>query len=464
MKKIAFKIVSILLVATFLFTTGISAFAVENESASASNYEIVSPYEEVNWGVTQEYKGNLHTHSTFSDASENLVDTLLEHYEQGFDFVAMTDHGVTGVAWNKKPYQRLLYSYQHLIGLKQNCLTDEQYAAVLDGSYPLKKTGEARGRGMVCVTGGNELNALTISKSHVNGLFLPSDFGNTNLGFENGFRFAVNQVDEQGGLSFINHPGDWLKTNDDMNNVYDEDTLKYFKEIFMDYDSCLGMEVFNEKNSVTGYDRILWDNLLMETLPYGRNIIGFSNNDTHTRDTVDSSFSVFLMEKNNMDTIKATMQSGSFFMITRRLRANNVIGPDKDFDVMDKQLPYPMFNKLVVDGHKITANAREADYIQWIANGKVIASQDITSADQELVLDLDKIDGAEDFLYVRAEIYGTGGLCASQALVIDDGKTLEYEKDTSPEAMWDRFVYIISSTRFAVIIQELVAAIADAFE
>lgn len=462
MKKIAFKIVSILLVATFLFTTGISAFAVENESAN--DYKIVSPYKDVNWGVTQEYKGNLHTHSTFSDASENLVDTLLEHYEQGFDFVAMTDHGVTGVAWNKKPYQRLLYSYQHLIGLKQNCLTDEQYAAVLDGSYPLKKTNEARGRGMVCVTGGNELNALTISKSHVNGLFLPSNFGNTNLGFENGFRFAVNQVDEQGGLSFINHPGDWLKTNDDMNNVYDEDTLKYFKEIFMDYDSCLGMEVFNEKNSVTGYDRILWDNLLMETLPYGRNIIGFSNNDTHTRDTVDSSFSVFLMEKNNMDTIKATMQSGSFFMLTRRLRANNVIGPDKDFDVMDKQLPYPMFNKLVVDGHKITVNARETDYIQWIANGKVIAKQNVTSADQEIVLDLDKIDGAEDFLYVRAEIYGTGGLCASQALVIDDGKTLEYEKDTSPEAMWDRFVYIISSTRFAVIIQELVAAIADAFE
>ncbi len=460
MKKIAFKIVSVLLVAVFLFSTGISALAVE----TANDYTIVSPYKDVNWGVTNEYKGNLHTHSTFSDASENLVDTLLEHYEQGFDFVAMTDHGVTGVAWNKKPYQRLLYSYQHLIGLKQNCLTDEQFAAVLDGSYPLKATGEARGRGMVCVTGGNELNALTISKSHVNGLFLPSNFGNTNLGFENGFRFAVNQVDEQGGLSFINHPGDWLKTNDDMNNVYDEDTLKYFTEIFMDYDSCLGMEVFNEKNSVTGYDRILWDNLLMKTLPYGRNIIGFSNNDTHTRDTVDSSFSVFLMEQNNMDTIKATMQSGSFFMITRRLRANNVIGPEEDFDVMDQQLPYPMFNKLVVDGHKITVNARETDYIQWIANGKVIAKQDITSADQEIVLDLDKIDGAEDFLYVRAELYGTGGLCASQALVIDDGETLTYEKDTSPEAMWDRVVYILSSSRLVVIAQELVAAITDLFE
>lgn len=458
MKKISFKAISVLLVATLLFSISIPAIAVEND------YEIVSPYEDVEWGVTNEYKGNLHTHSTFSDASETLIDTILEHYEQGFDFVAMTDHGVTGVAWNKKPYQRLLYSYQPLIGLKQNCLTDEQFAAVLDGSYPLKSTGEARGRGMVCVTGGNELNALTASKSHVNGIFLPSNFGNTNLGFENGYRFAVNQVDEQGGLSFINHPGDWLKTNDDMNNVYDEDKLKYFTEIFMDYDTCLGMEVFNEKNGTTGYDRILWDNLLMKTLPYGRNIIGFSNNDTHTQSTVDSSFSVFLMEENNMDTVKATMQSGSFFMITRRLRPNNVIGPNEEIDAMNSGIPYPMFNKLVVDGHTITVNARETDYIQWIANGKVIAKQNVTSADQEIVLNLDEIENSEDFLYVRAELYGEGGLCASQALVIDDGETLTYEKDTSFEALWDRFVYILSSTRLVVYVQEIVAAIADLFE
>ena len=458
MKKISFKAISVLLVATLLFSISIPAIAVEND------YEIVSPYEDVEWGVTNEYKGNLHTHSTFSDASETLVDTILEHYEQGFDFVAMTDHGVTGVAWNKKPYQRLLYSYQHLIGLKQNCLTDEQFAAVLDGSYPLKSTGEARGRGMVCVTGGNELNALTASKSHVNGIFLPSNFGNTNLGFENGYRFAVNQVDEQGGLSFINHPGDWLKTNDDMNNVYDEDKLKYFTEIFMDYDTCLGMEVFNEKNGTTGYDRILWDNLLMKTLPYGRNIIGFSNNDTHTQSTVDSSFSVFLMEENNMDTVKATMQSGSFFMITRRLRPNNVIGPNEEIDAMNSGIPYPMFNKLVVDGHTITVNARETDYIQWIANGKVIAKQDVTSADQEIVLNLDEIENSEDFLYVRAELYGEGGLCAALALVIDVGESLTYEKDTSFEALWDRFVYILSSTRLVVYVQEIVAAIADLFE
>ncbi len=457
MKKFSLKAISVVLALTLLFSVGSVAIAVEND------YTIVSPYKDVEWGVTEEYKGNLHTHSTYSDANETLTDTIRYHYDQDFDFVAMTDHGVTGVEWDKKPYRRLLYSYQPLLGYKRDCFTTEEFNALQNGTYPVSTTGEARGRGMVCVTGGNELNALTASKSHVNGLFLPSHFGNTNLGFENGFRFAVNQVDEQGGLSFINHPGDWLESNDNINAVYDEDILKYFSEIFMDYDTCLGMEVFNEKNSVTPYDRILWDNLLMKTLPYGRNIIGFSNNDTHEERTVDSSFSVFLMEENTVENIKATMQSGSFFMITRRMRANDVIGPDVDIDVMDQRLPYPMFNSLTVDGHKVSATARETDYIQWIANGKVIYKQAITSENQVVTLDLDAIEDSEDFLYIRAELYGEGGLCASQAFAIDDGVTETYEKDRSPEALWDRFVYIITSTRLVVYIQEIVKAIVDAF-
>ena len=448
------KLISVLLAVTMLFTVCIPAFAADND------YTIISTYEDVEWGKTGEYKGNLHTHSTFSDSDIDLVNTILEHYEQGFDFVSMTDHGVTGVEWNKKPYQRLLYSYNFLLGKEQNCFTDEEYYALLDGSYPLRATGEARGRGMTCVRGGNELNALTLSKSHVNGIFLPADFGNTNIGFENGYRFAVNQVDEQGGLSFINHPGDWLDA--ELEKVYDEDSLEYFKEIFMDYDTCLGMEVFNEKNNATPYDRILWDNLLMKTLPYGRNIIGFSNNDTHEKKTVDSSFSVFMMEENTEESIRETMQSGAFFMITRKMRANDIIGPAQEIDVMDQLLPYPMFKKLVVDGHKITSNVREANYIQWIANGEVIYKQDITADNQAVVLDLDTIEGSEDFLYVRAELYGEGGICATQAFVIDDGDGFEeYEKDMSFNAIWRRICHSFKSMRIYVIIEELVKRIVD---
>ncbi len=457
MKKITLKAISMVLTVVLLFSVSIPAFAAEN------NYTIVSPYADVVWGTTGEYKGNLHTHSTFSDSGVDLTDTILEHYEQDFDFVAMTDHGVTGVPWDQKPYRRLLYSYQPLIGKKQSCFTTEEFNALVSGSYPLKATGKARGAGMTCVTGGNELNALTASKSHVNGFFLPEDYGNTNLGYESelGFEYAVRQVDEVGGLSHLDHLGDWLGSNGDISTVYDEDHLDFFSDLFLRYDSCLGMEIFNEKNSVTPYDRILWDNLLMRTLPYGRNIIGFSNNDTHERATVDSSFSVFMMEENTVEKIKETMQSGSFFMITRRLRSNDVIGPAEDIDVMDQLLPYPMFTNLTVSGHTVNVKARNADHIQWIANGKVIYSQDITSANQTVTLNLDSIEGSEDFLYIRAELFGEGGICASQALEIDDGVTLEYEQDNSIEALWKKFVRFFRSLRIYVYIEEIINAIKD---
>ena len=114
-------------------------------------------------------------------------------------------------------------------------------------------------------------------------------------------------IEDCGGLSHINHPGDWLETNADPSAISKAENVAFFAELLLKYDSCLGIEVFNEKNGTTGYDRILWDNLLMSVLPYGKNVIGFSNTDAHNKTTVDSSFSVFMMEENTSDEIKETM-------------------------------------------------------------------------------------------------------------------------------------------------------------
>lgn len=456
MKKLFGKTLSVILSATVLFLLSVPAFA-----ADSGDYTIVSPYAEVVWGETNEYKGNLHTHSTISDSDETMIDTLTEMYNQGFDFVAMTEHGITGRAWNEKPYMWLLYAYQEISGKPRTWLTDDEYYGMTSGTYPLRN-GNARGYGMTCITGGNELNGLTATKSHVNGFFLPEDSCNANVGFENGFEYAVQLADSVGGLSHLNHLGDWLASNNNIDAVYDEENLDLFTNIFLKYDSCLGMEVFNETNNTTPYDRILWDNLLMKTIPYGRSIIGFSNNDTHRLGTIDSSFSVFLMEENTVDSIKSTMQSGSFFAVTRKMKQNDVIGPAESFDYMDMKLPYPMFNELSVSDHTVTVKARETNYIQWIANGKVIYKQDVTSANQSIVLDLDQIEGSDDFLYIRAELYGDGGLCASQALVIDDGtQPLEYKEATGINALIKRIIYFLKSTRVVVLVQELINAIKD---
>lgn len=455
------KFVAVILSTLIAFgCLGCTAFAADGD------YTIVSPYADIIWegdGAHKAYKGNLHTHSTVSDATVDYPEMIKEYYNQGYDFLAMTDHGVTGKAWNEKQTQLPLYLYQYILGETVTPLTDEEYIGITSGIYPLYD-GTVRGTGMTCVVGGNELSNMTLTKSHVNGFFLPAGVGDGYGGKENGYKESIAFIDKNGGISHINHPGDWLETNVDINNVYDEEGLEMFSEILLQYDSCLGMEVFNEDNGTTGYDRILWDNLLMKVLPYGRTVIGFSNSDAHDLEHVDSSFAVYMMNDNSVESVKATMQSGAFFPVTRKLRSNDVIGPVNEINAMNTDIPYPMFGSVKVDGHKVTVTATDCEKLQWIANGKIIYSLDITPDmyGKDITIDLDTIEGAEDFLYIRCELFGKGGICLTQALVIDDGSVpLVYEEEKTFDSVLKDLIFEFKCTRFYVIIQELVRLIVD---
>lgn len=456
------KIFSVTLAMLFVMQLGICSVG----ASAASDYKIVSPYADVVWSGKNAwgaYKGTIHTHTSYSDAGESLSAMVKEYYNQDYDFLANADHGITGVEWNKEPEKQVLYSYQELIGNKFEHLTDEEFAAITSGTYALYD-GTIRNKKMTCVVGANELNNLSLTKNHVNGYFLAPDVGNGFGGLENeaGYEKAIKFIDDNGGLSHINHPGDWIESNTDPDAVNDPYNIKFFGDLILKYDSCLGTEVLNEKNGTTGYDRILWDNLLMYCLPYGKTVIGFSNTDAHSKKTVDSSFSVFMMEENDVEHIKETMQSGAFFAVTRRLRANDTIGPEEDFDVMNMGLPYPMFSSLTVDGHKITAAVKDTATVQWIADGKVISKTEISGGSGSVTLDLDKIDGAENFQYVRAELFGEGGLCLSQALIIDNGtapKTFEAEE---PD-LFARLSSAFGGTKICAIVSELGRLIAGMF-
>ncbi len=445
------KILALLLSIILCLQLGSVSLAADTE---ADDYTILSPYEDVIWNGEDAwgaYKGSLHSHSTYSDADETLEVMVKEAYRQDYDFLALSDHGVTGVDWDKSPFMHPLYTYQPIIGNPFEHLTTEEYEAIKDGTY------ENRGKIMVPVLGANEFNNLSLSKNHVNGHFLNSHEGNAFPGAENekGYEQAIKYIDEHGGLSYINHPGDWLETNENPAAVDEMENISFFGDLILEYDSCLGIEILNEKNGTTGYDRILWDNLLMYCLPYGRNIIGFSNSDAHNTKTVDSSFSVFMMEENNAENIKATMQSGAFFGITRNLRANDKIGPYEEIDAMNSGLPYPMFTDISVKEHSVTVTASDSKTLQWIANGKVIATADI-SGGKAYTLNLDEIEGSEDFLYIRAELFGDGGLCCSQAFVIDRGnEPSEYEKVSGLAAFFEDIVYYFKGTKLWTIIIEL---------
>ena len=444
-KKIICLALSLLMIVPF---GAFSVLAVE------SDYTIVSPYENVVWegdGAWGAYKGTLHSHTTYSDADVDLATMVKAYYEKGFDFLANADHGVTGVEWNKAPKYPILYNYQYIIGKKMTTLTDEEFEGITTGTY------NNRGKKMTCVVGANELNDLTLTKCHVNGYFLPEGVGTGFRGGENAYEAAVKFTQDNGGISHINHPGDWLESNSNPEAVNTPENVAYFSNLVLKYDSCYGIEIFNEDNGTTGYDRVLWDNMLMYTLPYGKTVIGYANTDAHDVNNIDTSFMTFMMEENDVDHIRETMENGAFFSTTRSLRANEFnIGPVNPIDAANTDLAYPMFTKVEVNGHKITVEATDAETIQWIANGKVICSDSMT--DGEFTLGLDTIDGAEDFLYVRAEILSEGGMTATQALTIDNGEApIEYNEEN--RSIVEKFIEAFRNSLLYVIIQEIIRAI-----
>ena len=148
------------------------------------------------------------------------------------------------------------------------------------------------------------------------------------------------------------------------------------------------------------------------------------------------------------------MQNGASFMVTRELPCgNDIIGPAEGFDVKNSGIPYPVFTKVAVDGHKVTVSADNAQTVQFIANGKVIYSGAIGA--DSVTLDLDAIEGAEDFQYVRAEVFGEGGICLTQALVIDDEPTQEYERDRGIIPFIKKVIFTLKSSRLWVILVEI---------
>ena len=434
MKRNILKVLSLVTVVSMLFALmqiGVSAAAV-------TNYKITNPYESVTHLLGNEenhYKTNLHTHSTYSDATIPLTEMVKEHYNQDFDILAMADHGVIGVPWNEEPTLIPLYQYNPLIGNKQEHFTDEEFEAILAGTYSDGSTTRTVKNGLQCVTGAIEGNMLVIQKNHVNGYFMNDNRTEGYLGDEGDFDTIIRMIDEAGGISHINHPGDWLGSaagelvyDADGNVMYtpngeemtvgyqiatDPGNVQFFANFFRQYDSCLGIEVYNAFDRPTRTDRVLWDGLLKTIIPEGRNVWGFANNDAHTNEDVDTCFMDFVLPEFSQANVRTAMENGTFFAVSR-------------YDWGDRigtTMEYPTVTGIVVDDENdtITITAKNTNAIKWVADG-VYIQEDTVSSNGVCVSTIKLQDYTADIsCYVRAELNGEGGRTLTQAFVCDDG-------------------------------------------
>ncbi|MDR2647476.1 MAG: PHP domain-containing protein [Oscillospiraceae bacterium] len=411
-------------------------------AADGVSYEIISPYNDIDWSTIGAYKSNFHVHTTFSDGNVSLKDVTEAYYALGYHVLAVTDHGVVGLPWDKVPQTAFPLDIQNWFK-ERPVLTAARIAEMAAG------VGRDGGVGMVGVPTGIEMNAAVLTKSHVNGFF--AAWGQGYWGIENDYRTAIACTQENGGISFINHPGDWLGSSGSDDTAKDPTNVNFFADILREYSSCLGIEIYNRVDTVTRRDRVLWDELLRRLIPEGRTVWGFANDDSHALSDIGSTAEFLFMKDNSLESIRAAMENGVFLASSRYDRL--VLGDDFQADL---SVNFPMITKMKIDDKKdiITLETKDTTRVEWIADGKVIA----TGGNIHLRDYADKIT-----TYVRAQLTGPGGITTTQAFICDD-EAKDFTRIDDGLKGWDRFKYYFELFLQSNILVQAIIKIIDAIK
>lgn len=466
-KSIAFLLAAAMLLGCMPF-----AFAAD----ASAGYTITNPYADINWSTVNQYKTALHTHTNASDGDDTFTESLERHYETGFDVVSITDHSVSDMSWTDSELgSKIVTKVMTLIG-KSNGNLDYLESS---GTFPkgmtyqmLNRNGDdylvmGDGREILRIPYGVENNALSIN-AHVNSWFaeynyvLPSDY-----------RKAIVGVDKAGGVSVINHPGEYTQARYELyqEDAYNTDNWSYnyyinkFYGYINNYDSCIGIDINSKGDGRTRYERKLWDIMLAKAAESGKTVTAIATSDAHQLDKIDTGSLIVLAEEKNVASIRNALVSGevlpqstcihnrdelaqiaegikTFYGETELYSKIAEIVAEYDAEREEKAnssddgnvgVSYtalndegylatatrPVINSIAVDDAEdtITIDADNALIIRWISDGKLIAT---TKAD-DTAFDLNDY---EDVIkgYVRAEVFGEGGVVYTESFTLNADK------------------------------------------
>ncbi len=419
----------------------------------AKSFTIISPYDNVADLIKNNdnhFKTNLHTHSTYSDANNTMTEIIEAFYDNDFDILAITEHGILGKEWDKDPTIVPLFLFQNLWHGKRSHLSTPQYKSILNGTYKTGKNSRTKQRGLMCVPNAIEANMLTLVKNHVNGYFTDNACEGI-CGKENDYETPIRKIENSGGVSHINHPTDWLQAYKNPGCANIPENINFFADLLRRYKSCLGIEVLNMYDKPNRSDRILWDELLKTLLPEGsRTVWGFANSDAHRVTEVDTAFMDFILPEYSLENLRNAMEKGNFFSIARY--AKNELGEN-----FVGKGPFPAVTDISIDYEKniITIKGVNTESIEWIADGVVIEDKTVFT-DSEAVSVINLKDHASEIgCYVRAQLKGKGGICLTQPFICDDGNMKRFKKEI-PSKKSKTFKDKFFDTRIGVIIDRTI--------
>lgn len=450
MKKFIAVFLSVLMVCTM----GVTAFATETD------YAITNPYGNVDWNTYNTYKADLHSHTNASDGDNTLKEMVERHYELGFDIHAISDHGTASYSWTENSYDPTIKFFMMIKEGKSALeILEENGTAANGNAYTVENVNgddyytQDGGQSMLRVPFANEQNPTSFNNAHVNTWFV--DYGHGRLGGTSDYKSVISAVDELGGVSVINHPGEYTNARDEVHakDAYNKNNAVYkyyidkYENLLVNYNSCLGIDMNSKGDDRTRFDRQLWDTLLTDIAPTGRNVYGIASTDAHNLKIADSGYVMAVMPENTSAELKDCLLSGSFFaqscyignveelraysagLLASDDAAANAVGAamQKAVAAIDKEIAEDndqgtifrfgegatcvTVNEIAVDDAEdsITINADDALYIRWISDGKVVAEGN--------TIDLDECENIGS--YVRAEIISEGAVTYTQAFLLN---------------------------------------------
>lgn len=448
-----------------------SAFASTTDGA----YAITNPYADIDWNSIKAYKTALHSHTNASDGDDNLFSSVERHVEAGFDIVATTDHGTVNYSWADPNPNDLIYGVMSLVGKSEGELvylgnegtfsdgTAYTYGTAANGDDYLTLSD---GKKVLRVPFGIENNAVSVN-AHVNSWFV-DHVDNTITTYED----AVKGVHKLGGVSVINHPGEYTKARYEIHSdeAYNESNPVYnyyinkFSYLIENFDTCIGIDMNSKGDNRTRFDRVLWDNLLKRFAANGENVYAIASSDAHQLSVIDTGYVLALMEDQTSASLKESLQNGEFFaashclgnydelvdiaaslkefygetelynkvnstVLSMEAKINGIENGEYDADesigITYSTLDDEGYNTCEKDPRissinvneatdEITINTTDALIVRWISDGELICTQKADNATIDL-------NDYEDVLgdYVRAEVFGEGGIVYTQAFLLD---------------------------------------------
>lgn len=427
MKK-STKFLSVILAAVML----IAPLTIGAGAAVKPSYDIRNPYATVDFKKWQPYKAQLHCHTNASDGYLSVNEVVQKHYNYDYDILAITDHGTLNRGWNNVPQLipilRLIKSERTNFAAPVVPLTDDQYNGFLNGTAKAtdgyKRTSK---NGMIDVPLGIELNMATpVTDCHLTGYF--ADYGQGFAGVYGDYETPSKGVKDAGGISMLSHVGEYVYPDKDsadyVGQPVDEYYVNKFARLFIENaGSSVGMGINSATDAHTRCDRILYDQILKKTIPYGVTPWAFSFSDSHNDTSINDAYTIHYMPELNNTELRTSMVTGTVFAVSHYSNGYELNGMQElpgyndDPDTMDwDSNDTPLVTNVVVDDENDTITIEGTDFnqITWVADGEVLKRDTVSGG--KATIDLNDYDF--DY-FVRFYITGDNGICYSQPFVVN---------------------------------------------